>query len=152
MAADFPSKGSTPHLHGRDNPFSRPQTPHVGIQIGFCGLGAMGYPMAKNLANKPITSPSSASPLLVWNRSRAKSEKLLKELGPEKIRIAENPEELARECDMIFTNLSNDAVVKEIFLKFAAALEVRECYTFLSSLHSKPSCDRLYPFTRTRSS
>lgn len=133
--AELPGKHSAAHLHGHahahDNPFSRPQTPHVGIQIGFCGLGAMGYPMAKNMATRPISHPAAASPILIWNRSRAKSERLLKELGEHKIKIAESPEEVARECDMIFTNLANDTVVKDIFLLFAKALEVRDCKVYL---------------------
>ena len=125
--ADFPTRPSNAllhDLHGHENPFSRPQTPHLGITVGFCGLGAMGYPMAKNMANRPITSPANAGPLLVWNRSRAKSEKLQKEVGLARIRIADSPEELASECDIIFTNLSNDTVVKDVFLQFTKALKV----------------------------
>ncbi|KAH8094728.1 NAD(P)-binding protein [Cristinia sonorae] len=121
--AAFPSRPSSSHLHQQGNPFSRPQTPHVGLQIGFCGLGAMGYFMARNLANRHIAHPHSATPLLVWNRSVEKSEKLLKELGDNKVKIAGSIEEIARECDMIFTNLANDTVVKDVYVQFAKALE-----------------------------
>ncbi|THH26608.1 hypothetical protein EUX98_g7577 [Antrodiella citrinella] len=79
--------------------------------------------MAKNMASRNIAHAAGANPLLIWNRSRAKSEKLLKELGDHKIKIADSPEEVARESDMIFTNLANDAVVKDVFLQFAKALE-----------------------------
>lgn len=107
------------------NPFSRPQTPHHSFQIGFIGLGAMGYFMARNLANnRPSTAVGAPPPVLIYNRTKAKSEKLLKEVGDDKARIAEGPEEVAQECDIIFTNLANDDVVKEVYLQFAQALKV----------------------------
>ncbi|CAL1694656.1 unnamed protein product [Somion occarium] len=102
-------KSAVAHLHTpqlNEVPFSRPQTPHHGLQIGFCGLGAMGYFMARNLARHPTAHISS--PVLVWNRTKAKSEQLVKELGESKVQIAADPEEVARECDIVFTNLASD--------------------------------------------
>ena len=75
--------------------------------------------MARNLAQK------LPSPLLVSNRSRSKAEQLVQELGPTKIMIIDDPSDLAREADIIFTNLANDAVVKTAYEGFAAALKVR---------------------------
>jgi len=105
-----------------DNPFSRPQTPHNNVHIGFCGLGAMGYPMARNLAQFRRKA-GLIPPLLIWNRTKAKSEKLQKELGEDAIQIAENPAQLARECDVVISNLANDTVVKEIYTEFAQTLK-----------------------------
>ncbi|KAI0783139.1 NAD-P-binding protein [Abortiporus biennis] len=99
-----------------DNPFSRPQTPH-DLQIGFCGLGSMGYFMARNLAKQ------RNSPIFVWNRTKEKAESLKQELGPNKVIIADSLEEIAKECDVVFTNLANDTVVKQVFLTFAGALK-----------------------------
>lgn len=127
--ATLPHTGSNPHLHNLDNPFSRPQTPHHGIQLAFCGLGAMGYPMAKNLANRHVSTPTS-NPILIWNRSRAKCEKLLKELGDSKIKIADSLEEVAKESDMVFTNLANDVVVKDVYFQFARAIKVRYAFQY----------------------
>ena len=80
--------------------------------------------MARNLANR--LAPSSISfPLIVWNRTRAKAEALAKDVGQSKIKIADDVEQLATECDIVITNLANDEVVKGIFEKFAAALKVR---------------------------
>ncbi|KAG9222414.1 hypothetical protein CCMSSC00406_0002749 [Pleurotus cornucopiae] len=102
-------------------PYSRPSTPIAHEhQIGFVGLGAMGYMMTRNLAND---REAGSVPILVWNRSVSKSEALQKELGEGKIRIAQNVEQIARECDVIITNLANDAVVKEIYQKFSDALK-----------------------------
>lgn len=80
--------------------------------------------MARNMANRHMAHPNAAQPLLIWNRSAEKSERLLKELGEHKIKIASSPEDLARDCDIIFTNLANDTVVKDTFLRFSKALEV----------------------------
>jgi hypothetical protein len=41
----------------------------------------MGYLMARNFANHRVTHLENQPPLLVWNRSKEKSEKLLNELG-----------------------------------------------------------------------
>ncbi|KAG6919036.1 hypothetical protein DXG01_009746 [Tephrocybe rancida] len=105
-------------------PYSRPATPssHESKQIGFVGLGAMGYLMAQNLANQH-SSPNGGPPVLVWNRSTDKSEKLLAALGKDKIRIAQDLAQIASECDVIITNLANDAVVKSVYEKFAEALK-----------------------------
>jgi len=113
-----------PTTHAEANPFSRPHTPHHGggHQIGFAGLGGMGYPMARNMANKAHL----AHPVKVWNRSTSKAEKMLGELGPKKITIAKSLDELAKECDIIFTNLANDAVVKDVYTKFAEAIKASQ--------------------------
>ncbi|KAG1784220.1 NAD(P)-binding protein [Suillus placidus] len=110
----------TPALHAGTIPFSRPPTPGVlPLQIGFCGLGAMGYFMARNLANS--RNPQS-SPLLVYNRTVAKSQKLLAELGASAVKVADTLDQLATECDVIFTCLINDAVVTSVYNEFAKAL------------------------------
>ncbi|KAL0951668.1 hypothetical protein HGRIS_008347 [Hohenbuehelia grisea] len=114
-----------------DVPYSRPGTPGgVRIQhIGFIGLGAMGYIMARNLAVNREARPPHSPPVLVWNRTASKAEKLAKEVGESKIRVAQDIEQIARDCDIIITNLSNDQVVKEVYEKLAAELQ--------SSTHNK---------------
>lgn len=104
-------------------PFSRPQTPHKELTIGFAGLGAMGYPMARNLATR-LQTPVISLPIYVWNRTREKCESLQNELGKTHVKIADKPEDIALNCDVIITNLANDEVVKGVFEKFAAALKV----------------------------
>ncbi|EIW86945.1 NAD(P)-binding protein [Coniophora puteana RWD-64-598 SS2] len=100
-------------------PFSRPTTPRPALQIGWYGLGAMGYYMARNLSR---SRPSGAAPLLVFNRTASKSDKLVQDVGSSAARAATSLAQLAVECDIVFTNLANDAVVEQTYNEFAKAL------------------------------
>ncbi|KAL7285048.1 hypothetical protein ACG7TL_000139 [Trametes sanguinea] len=112
------------HAQSEPNPFSRPTTPgHHSLQIGFCGLGAMGYPMARNLAKWRNQHVPGSLPILVWNRTKGKADDLLKELGDNMIMVADSLEQVASDCDIVFTNLSNDEVVKSVYEVFAKALK-----------------------------
>ena len=86
----------------------------------------MGYLMARNLANHAHTRwhPQGAEPVYIYNRTRSKSEQLLKELGDEKVKIADSAMQLARECDVVITSLGSDAAVKSIYGQFKQALSV----------------------------
>ena len=77
-------------------PYSRPVTPDHGRRVGVYGLGAIGYHVARNLANT-----ISSLPVVVYNRTTAKSEKLAGELGPNKISVAQSPAELVDSCDIM---------------------------------------------------
>jgi glutamyl-tRNA reductase len=122
-----------------DLPYSRPSTPaHQGpIQVGWIGLGAMGYLMARNLANHRAAHLEHQPPLLVWNRSKNKSEKLLQELGESKVAIAQTAVDVAIQCDIIISSLSGDAIVKSVFKENVAALQARSSYICLSARSSK---------------
>ncbi|KAJ7083384.1 NAD-P-binding protein [Mycena belliarum] len=107
-------------------PYSRPVTPGSTAypsQIGFVGLGAMGSVMARNLANYRGAHVHASPPILVWNRSPASCDKLFAELGQHKIRIAKSLEQVATECDIIFTALANDEAVKSTYTKFTETLK-----------------------------
>ncbi|KIM88938.1 hypothetical protein PILCRDRAFT_813936 [Piloderma croceum F 1598] len=112
------------HHTSRQIPFSRPATPQAQpLQIGIYGLGNIGYPMARNLAAYKTSQPVSSPPLLVYNRTVSKSENLVKEAGGEaNVRIAQSAAQLVIECDVIITNLANDAVVKSVYTEFSKAL------------------------------
>ena len=116
-----------------DLPYSRPQTPgrQNQLQIGWIGLGAMGYLMARNLANYRATHLDQQPPLIVWNRSKEKSEKLLLELGDGKVAIAETVVEVAAKCDIILTSLASDEVVKSVYKEIAAALQARSPFFYV---------------------
>jgi 3-hydroxyisobutyrate dehydrogenase-like beta-hydroxyacid dehydrogenase len=116
-----------------DLPYSRPPTPgqHIQVQVGWIGLGAMGYLMARNLANHRATHLEQQPPLLIWNRSKEKSENLLHELGERKVAIAEAVADIAIKCDIIVTSLSGDSVVKSVYQELAATLQAR-------SSHARP--------------
>lgn len=142
MADRFiPVPARNPH----DVPFSRPATPGAHpIQIGWIGLGAMGYPMARNLANHHASHTANAQPLLVWNRSHDKSENLVKEVGASKVRIAQSAGEVAATCDVIITSLASDEVVKSIYEEFSEALHVGfpPCPQNILTIDAEPSLHR----------
>ena len=105
-------------------PFSRPATPRPHpLKIGWYGLGAMGYFMARNLA-KSRQSQSNTTPVLLYNRTLSKAQKLVDQVGPSVAKVASSPAQLATECDVIFTNLADDAVVQSAYNEFAKALSV----------------------------
>ncbi len=68
-------------------------------KVGVIGLGAMGAPMARNLARAGLLAA-------VWNRTTSKAEALAAELG---VVRARDLEELASRCDVILTCVSADS-------------------------------------------
>ena len=77
----------------------------MSITIGYIGLGIMGRPMALNLLN-------AGYPLRVWAR-RAESLAPLVEAGA---RACDTLAALARECDVVFLNVSDTADVEALVL------------------------------------
>ncbi|PPQ64087.1 hypothetical protein CVT24_008900 [Panaeolus cyanescens] len=97
-----------------DVPFSRPISPTTfALQIGFIGLGNMGYCMARNLAR--YSNPTLDHPMLVWNRTESKAVNLVKEVGSKKLRIAKCTEQIAQECDVVTVSLADDAAVRSVY-------------------------------------
>jgi hypothetical protein len=123
MANEFKTLSVTAH---QQMPFSRPPTPRAHpLQIGFYGLGTMGYIISRNLANHQFSHPVASPPLLVFNRTMSKCEKLVEEVGENKVRIAPSAAQLAIESDVIITCLANDDTVKSVYAEFSEALTVR---------------------------
>jgi 3-hydroxyisobutyrate dehydrogenase-like beta-hydroxyacid dehydrogenase len=79
--------------------------------------------MARNL------SESSEYPLVVHNRTVSKSAQLAKETNGRVI-VADSIADLVGKCDVIFTNLANDSVVKTVYGEMVDALHVRDRRTF----------------------
>ncbi|HUJ25034.1 MAG TPA: NAD(P)-dependent oxidoreductase [Myxococcales bacterium] len=69
--------------------------------VGFCGLGRMGAPIAKNLA-------SAGFDVRAWNRSKGKA--------PEGVREVETPREAAQAARFVVTMLADDAAVQAVVL------------------------------------
>jgi 3-hydroxyisobutyrate dehydrogenase len=74
------------------------------LKAGWIGLGNMGNPMATNLLKAGFS-------VTVFNRTKIKETALI-EAGATS---AASPQELLETCDVVFTMLSNDAAVKEVF-------------------------------------
>jgi len=72
-------------------------------QVGFIGLGAMGLGMAQNILK-------AGFPLCVYNRTREKAAPILQQGGT----WANSPTELAAQCDILVTMVSNDAALTEV--------------------------------------
>jgi hypothetical protein len=90
----------------------------------------MGYLMVHNLANHRVTHLENQLPLLVRNRSKQKSEKLLNELpvgGGHKVAIEQSVADVATKCDIIIPSeslASADNVTKSIFKGITAGEEL----------------------------
>jgi len=76
------------------------------LSLGFAGLGRMGRRMAANCALAGFR-------VVVWNRSSAPVNSLVKEHGVE---VAGSPAELAAACDVVVTMLANDEAARVVYL------------------------------------
>lgn len=75
----------------------------LAMKVGFIGLGRMGNGMAQRIL-------AAGFPLLVWNRTRAKAEACLAAGAT----WAESPADLARQCDVIITCVSDTRDVEAV--------------------------------------
>jgi len=76
----------------------------MSCKVSFIGLGVMGYPMAGYISK-------AGHNVTVYNRTKSKAEKWIKEY---KGKIAETPEDAAKESDFVFTCVGNDDDLKEV--------------------------------------
>ena len=76
----------------------------MSFKVSFIGLGVMGYPMAGYISK-------AGHNVTVFNRTKSKAEKWIKEFNG---KIANTPEDAAREADFIFTCVGNDNDLKEV--------------------------------------
>jgi len=76
-------------------------------KVAFIGLGVMGYPMARHLAQK------GGHEMTVYNRTGAKAEKWVGEYGG---RSAATPKAAADGADYVFTCVGNDNDLREVTL------------------------------------
>ncbi|RMD43800.1 hypothetical protein DV735_g1362, partial [Chaetothyriales sp. CBS 134920] len=78
---------------------------------GFVGLGAMGYPMARNLRAK---LPSGDS-LTVFDVNEERLQQFARETAPAEVRFAKGPREVVESSDNIITALPEPKHVKAVF-------------------------------------
>ena len=75
-------------------------------QLGFLGLGIMGYPMARHLLEK-------GNQVAVWSHTASKSARLAKENGAV---VCPSPKEVAAQADVIFLCVGDTEMSKEVIL------------------------------------
>ena len=101
-------------------------------KVGLIGLGLMGSPMARNLLK-------AGFPLTVWNRTRAKAEKL----GQEGARIANSPQEVAADSDVLITIVSDPPALEQVLLGANGALiELKKGSVLVDSSTVSPALAR----------
>jgi 3-hydroxyisobutyrate dehydrogenase/2-hydroxy-3-oxopropionate reductase len=76
--------------------------------VGLVGVGRMGGSMARALAREGRS-------LVVHNRTPAKAQALVDELGEGQASVAATPADVARQADVILTMLADDAAVEGVF-------------------------------------
>ena len=86
-------------------------TAEVKMSVALLGLGTMGHGMATNLLKAGL-------PLTVWNRTRAKAEPLA-QMGAI---VAEDPARAARNAEVVFAMLADDAASRAAWLGEHGAL------------------------------
>lgn len=98
------------------------------MRIGFMGLGAMGYPMARHLAKE--------HEVVVWNRTREKAERHSREHGTT---LAADLRDCAA-ADVVVTMLPTSREVDEIVDRLAPAL--RRGTLFIDATSGDPNVSR----------
>jgi 3-hydroxyisobutyrate dehydrogenase-like beta-hydroxyacid dehydrogenase len=96
------------------------------------GLGTMGGPMAANLLRKGYS-------VTVYNRTPGKTDEL-RELGAD---IAQSPRDTAKKSDVLFTMISNDAAIEEVYYGSEGILEgIKPGMTVIDSSTISPALAR----------
>src|SRR5919198_520668 len=73
------------------------------VYVGFIGLGVMGQPMALNLAR-------AGTPLVVWNRSPEKSERVCAAGA----RVAATPADVFRQAKVVILMLADGVAIDAV--------------------------------------
>ncbi len=98
-------------------------------KIGFIGLGSMGLPMAKNLEKAGFA-------LSVYNRTAGKTASF-----NSNTKICSSIEALVSSSDIIFTMLTNDAAVKEVYQHAMSADISGKLFVDMSTISQKLSIE-----------
>jgi len=98
---------------------------------GFAGLGAMGAPMAANLAR-------AGTLRCVWNRTRARAEAFARDFD---VAVAESPAALADACDLVLICVSADADVKSVVAGLLPHLTPQSLVVDCSTVSRATACE-----------
>ncbi|XVE49082.1 hypothetical protein DITRI_Ditri01bG0053400 [Diplodiscus trichospermus] len=93
-----------------ETPYPKPISP-TQTRIGWIGIGVMGAAMASHLL-------SAGYSLTIYARTPSKASSLLSQGA----NLANSPQELARQCDVVFTMVGNPQDVEQIVLQSSGIL------------------------------
>src|ERR671917_37274 len=94
-------------------------------KVAFVGLGVMGYPMARHLAQK------GGHELTVYNRTAEKAERWVAEHGG---RRAATPREAADGAEFVFSCVGNDDDLRSVALGEDGAIAgMRQCAIYIDN-------------------
>lgn len=80
-----------------------------GPRVAWIGLGNMGRGMVKNIVEKGTFT----SPLAIYNRTPARSEKLASTLPSDRTKVVTSIEEAVADADIIFTCVGDDKAITD---------------------------------------
>ena len=103
------------------------------MNIGFIGIGLMGFPMAKNLLK-------SGYNLKVYNRSQDKADRL-KEFGAE---ISLSVKDVVTNADVVITMLTDDAAVEKVMSSDEFISNIKEGATVIDMSSVNPVITKKY--------
>jgi 3-hydroxyisobutyrate dehydrogenase len=100
--------------------------------VGLIGLGLMGGPMGQNLLR-------AGFPLVVWNRTKAKADDLVREGA----KPGSDPRAVAEQADVLITIVSDPAALEEVLFGARGAMEaLRAGSTLIDSSTVSPELAR----------
>src|SRR5271170_439573 len=100
--------------------------------VGLIGLGLMGGPMGRNLLK-------AGFPLVVWNRTKAKADELVREGA----KLGADPRAVAEQADVLITIVSDPAALEEVLFGARGAMEaLRAGSTLIDSSTVSPELAR----------
>ena len=103
------------------------------MNIGFIGIGLMGFPMAKNLLK-------SGYNLKVYNRSQDKADRL-REFGAE---ISTSIKDVVTNVDVVITMLTDDAAVEKVMGSDEFISSIKESATVIDMSSINPVITKKY--------
>jgi 3-hydroxyisobutyrate dehydrogenase-like beta-hydroxyacid dehydrogenase len=100
------------------------------MKIGYIGLGSLGTPLAENLLQ-------SGHELYVYNRTASKT----KPLADKGAKVSATIADLAKECDIVFTMVSDDAALNAVSAELLQHLRKGSLHISMTTILPQTAAD-----------